>query len=59
MPALVAFNLAGERKADDARMLELLSPYAGMRGWVMRWIGMGGKPVPRRGPRRTMRGLPR
>ena len=26
LPALVAWNLAGERTADDARMLELLEP---------------------------------
>ena len=51
LPKLVAFNLAGEREADDARMLELLEPYTGHRGRVQRLIEVGGRPFPRRGPR--------
>ncbi len=51
LPRLVAFNLAGEREADDARMLELLQPYPGHRGRVQRLVEVGGKPFPRRGPR--------
>ena len=31
---LVAFALAGEPRADDTRMLELLEPYAGRRALV-------------------------
>jgi 3-methyladenine DNA glycosylase/8-oxoguanine DNA glycosylase len=51
LPALVAWNLAGEREADDRRMLELLEPYRGHRGRVQRLLELGGAPVPRRGPR--------
>ena len=34
-PNTVAWALAGEARADDDRMLELLSPYAGQRGRVL------------------------
>jgi 3-methyladenine DNA glycosylase/8-oxoguanine DNA glycosylase len=57
LPRLVAFNLAGEEQADDARMLELLEPYRGQRGRVLRWIGAAGRLPPRRGPRRPLRPL--
>lgn len=59
LPSVVAYHLAGERDADDARMLELLEPYAGQRGRVLRWITMAGKGErPRRGPRTPVRELP-
>ncbi len=58
LPAFVAYNLSGETRADDARMLELLEPYRGLRGWATRWIGAAGKSPPRRGPRRSMRQIP-
>lgn len=35
LPDLVAWALAGEPRGDDARMLELLAPYAGQRGRVI------------------------
>ena len=35
LPNTVAWALAGEPRADDARMLELLAPYAGQRGRVL------------------------
>lgn len=38
LPRLVGTALAGEPGADDARMLELLSPYAGQRFRVVRLI---------------------
>lgn len=38
LPSTVAFALAGEREATDERMLALLSPYAGERFRVIRWI---------------------
>ncbi len=50
-PARVAWSLAGERTADDARMLELLAPYAGQRGRVQAWLVSTGARPPRRGPR--------
>ncbi|MQA94164.1 MAG: DNA-3-methyladenine glycosylase 2 family protein [Streptosporangiales bacterium] len=55
IPSMVAWSLVGERKADDARMLELLAPYAGHRHRVaMLLMGSGGTP-PRRGPRNPVR----
>lgn len=54
LPSLVAFNLIGERDADDARMLELLAPYAGHRARVALLICAAGRPLPRRAPRRRL-----
>jgi len=51
LPNLVAFSLAGEARADDARMLELLEPYRGHRGRVIRLLEAGGRMPARRGPR--------
>ena len=59
LPHLVAWALAGEPRADDARMLELLEPYRGQRGRVIRLILAGstaGTP-PRRGPRMPLRSI--
>ncbi len=47
----VAWNLAGEPRADDDRMMELLEPYKGRRGMVARMIKSGGQKPPRFGPR--------
>lgn len=58
LPNTVAFNLAGEERADDARMLELLEPYRGNRGRVVRMLESGGSAAPRRGPRRPIRQVP-
>lgn len=58
LPSLVAYTLAGEERADDARMLELLEPCRGHRGWAVRWIEAGGRAPPRRHPRRPLRPLP-
>jgi 3-methyladenine DNA glycosylase/8-oxoguanine DNA glycosylase len=54
IPAQVGFVLAGE-PADDDRMLELLSPYAGQRYRVTRLIEISGQGPPRRGPRLSVR----
>ena len=59
LPSLVAWALAGEPRADDARMLELLEPYRGQRGRVIRLVLAGstaGTP-PRRGPRMPLRSI--
>ncbi len=58
LPHLVAWRLAGEERADDARMLELLEPFRGQRGRVVRWLHAAGKHAPRRGPRLPLRPLP-
>ena len=41
LPNMVAWALAGEPRADDARMLELLEPYRGQRGRVQRLLEVG------------------
>ena len=57
LPHQVAWALAGEARADDARMLELLEPYRGHRGRVIRLIVAGGLQAPRFGPRRRLRSI--
>ncbi len=51
LPALVAWNLAGERTADDARMLELLEGDRPHRARVLQVIAAAGSRPPRHGPR--------
>lgn len=55
IPNLVAWALAGEPRADDARMLELLEPYRGHRGRVQRLLEVSGIRAPRYGPRMAPR----
>lgn len=57
IPSLVAWALAGERKADDARMLELLEPHRGQRGRVQRLLEVSGLGPPKRGPRMPSRSI--
>lgn len=57
LPNLVGWVLAGERRADDARMLELLEPYRGRRALVIRLLELSGSMAPRRGPRLAPRGI--
>ncbi len=40
---LVSFNLAGEPRGTDERMLELLTPYEGQRGRVVRLLQLDGR----------------
>ncbi len=53
LPNLVAWALARQARADDARMLELLEPYRGQRGRVQRLLEASGIGAPRYGPRMT------
>lgn len=53
LPNLVAWALAREPRADDARMLELLEPYRGQRGRVQRLLEVSGIAAPKYGPRMT------
>ncbi len=60
LPNIVAFNLAGEPRADDERMMELLAPFAPHRGLVARMLKTGGQGAPRYGAKgavREIRGL--
>lgn len=55
IPNTVAWALAGEPRGDDARMLELLSPFRGHRGRVCVLLEAAGIAAPRYGPRRSIR----
>jgi 3-methyladenine DNA glycosylase/8-oxoguanine DNA glycosylase len=61
LPSEVAWVLAGEDKADDARMLDLLEPYRGHRGRVISLIKAAarvtgpGIRAPRQAPRARLR----
>jgi 3-methyladenine DNA glycosylase/8-oxoguanine DNA glycosylase len=55
LPHLVAYALAGEPRATDARMLELLEPYRGRRALVVRLLELGGPQAPKYGPRLSPR----
>ena len=57
VPNMVAWALAGEPRADDARMLELLEPYRGQRGRVQRLLEVGRVFAPRYGPRMAPRSI--
>ena len=59
LPSVVAWALTGERSADDARMLELLEPYRGHRGRVIRLLVAGHVMPERRGPRMAVRDIAR
>ena len=58
LPSIVAWNLVGERRADDARMLELLEPFRPHRGRVVALLARQGHP-PRRAPRAALRDIRR
>jgi 3-methyladenine DNA glycosylase/8-oxoguanine DNA glycosylase len=51
LPHLVAYALAGEPRATDGRMLELLEPFRGRRALVVRLLELSGVRAPRYGPR--------
>lgn len=53
-PNTVAWALAGEPRGDDARMLELLAPYAGQRGRVLRALVTTAGSAPSFGPRQRI-----
>lgn len=51
IPSMVSWLLAGERRADDARMTELLEPFRPHRYRVVRLAFASGSRPPRRAPR--------
>lgn len=55
IPNMVAWALAGEPRADDARMLALLEPFRGHRGRVCVLLEAAGRHAPRFGPRMPLR----
>lgn len=50
----VAYALAGEPRGTDERMLELLEPYRGQRGRVVRLLQLDGHHAPAFGPRQRI-----
>jgi hypothetical protein len=52
---MVAWALAREPRGTDERMLELLEPYRGQRGRVVRLLELAGMKAPRFGPRLASR----
>jgi 3-methyladenine DNA glycosylase/8-oxoguanine DNA glycosylase len=59
LPSVVSWALAGEPRGTDERMLELLEPYRGQRGRVLRLLELAGLAPPRRGPRLPARRIDR
>ena len=59
IPNTVAWALAGEPRADDARMLALLEPFRGHRGRVCTLLEHAGIGAPRYGPRMPVRSFAR
>ncbi len=51
IPNMVAWAIAGEPRGTDERMQELLEPYRGQRGRVIRVLELAGMKPPRRGER--------
>lgn len=54
LPSMVSWNLAGEPRGTDDRMLELLEPFRGQRGRVLRLLVRAGRRPPAFGPRRRI-----
>lgn len=59
VPNQVCWALAGEPRGGDARMLQLLAPYAGHRGRVVRLLGSAVQHAPAYGPRMPINDLRR
>ncbi|MHB1929170.1 MAG: DNA-3-methyladenine glycosylase family protein [Acidimicrobiales bacterium] len=55
LPNQVAWSLANRPRGDDRLMLELLEPWRGHRGRVLRLLTAGGVTAPRWGPRQPVR----
>jgi hypothetical protein len=56
---MVAWAFTGRPRGTDEQMLELLEPYAGHRGRVLRLLLAGGVSAPRFGPRMSLRSIER
>lgn len=57
LPNLVCWALAHEPRGTDARMLELLEPWRGQRGRVIRLLEVSGIRAPAYGPRSAPRSI--
>jgi endonuclease III len=59
IPHAVCWALTGQVRGSDERMLELLAPYEGQRGRVIRALLLAGWSAPRRGPRQRIQPIAR
>ncbi|MGH2807165.1 MAG: DNA-3-methyladenine glycosylase family protein [Actinomycetota bacterium] len=59
LPHVVSWVLAGERRADDERMMELLEPYRGHRARAALLMELCADHAPRRAPRARLRNIER
>ena len=57
LPHAVGYALDGTARSTDERMLELLAPFAGQRGRVIRLLTMAGIAAPRFGPKQPLRNI--
>ncbi|MCU1371725.1 MAG: hypothetical protein JWO77_2919 [Ilumatobacteraceae bacterium] len=57
LPSTVTYALTGEAVDSDDAMLEILEPFAGHRGRVLRLIGAAGISAPRHAPRYAPRDI--
>jgi 3-methyladenine DNA glycosylase/8-oxoguanine DNA glycosylase len=57
LPHIVAYALEGTPRSTDEHMLELLEPYRGHRGRVIRLLIAAGIGAPRFGPRKPLRNI--
>ena len=58
-PHMVAWAFIGRPRGSDEQMLELLEPFAGHRGRVLRLLLAAGLSAPRYGPRMSLRSIER
>lgn len=59
LPHSIGYALEGTARSTDERMLELLEPYRGQRGRVIRLITLAGVAAPRFGPKKPLRDISR
>ncbi len=59
IPHLVGYALEGTPRSTDGRMLELLEPYRGHRGRVIRLLMLAGISEPKYGPHKPLRNIER
>jgi 3-methyladenine DNA glycosylase/8-oxoguanine DNA glycosylase len=59
LPHVVSWVLAGERRSDDERMMELLEPYRGHRARAALLMELCAGGAPRRAPRARLRNIER
>lgn len=57
LPHIIGYALEGTPRSTDERMLELLEPYRGHRGRVIRLLAVAGVGAPRFGPKKPLRNI--